>query len=82
LVINICTICEGVEEEVEEVYVAGLLSVGGMIFEGAVDGEGDVVVLTDRGAEVVEEEDVRHAGVGARIDGDCAALQRGEQLDF
>ena len=52
-----------------------------MIFEGAVDGEGDVVVLTDGVAEFFEEEDVRHAGVGARIDGDCATLQRGEQLD-
>jgi hypothetical protein len=52
-----------------------------MIFEGAVDGEGDVVVLTDGVAEFFEEEDIRHAGVGARIDGDCAALKGFEQLD-
>jgi hypothetical protein len=52
-----------------------------MIFEGAVDGEGDVVVLTDRVAEFFEEEDIRHAGVGARIDSDCAALKGFEQLN-
>ena len=61
--------------------MTGLLSVSSMIFEGAVNGEGDVVVLTDGVAEFFEEEDIRHAGVGARIDSDCAALQRGEQLD-
>ena len=61
--------------------MAGLLSVGGMIFEGAVDGEGDVVVLTDGLTEVFEEEDIRHARIGARIDSDCAALKGLEQLD-
>jgi hypothetical protein len=52
-----------------------------MIFEGAVDGEGDVVVLTDGVAEFFEEEDIRHTGVGARIDSDCAALKGFEQLN-
>ena len=61
--------------------MAGLLSVGGMIFEGAVDGERDVVVLADGVAEFFEEEDIRHAGVGARIDSDSAALKGLEQLD-
>ena len=57
------------------------MSVSSMIFEGAVDGEGDVVVLTDGVAEFFEEEDIRHTGVGARIDGDCAALKGLEQLN-
>ena len=81
MVINICTICEGFEEEVEKVDVTGLLSVSSMIFEGAVDGERDVVVLADGIAELFEEEDIRHAGVGARIDSDCAALKGFEQLN-
>jgi hypothetical protein len=49
-----------------------------MIFEGAVDGERDVVVLADGVAEFFKEKNIRHAGVGARIDGDCATLQRSE----
>ena len=46
-----------------------------MIFEGAVDGEGDVVVFADGVAEFFEEEDIGHAGVGVGIDGDCATLK-------
>ena len=61
--------------------MAGLLSVSSMIFEGAVDGEGDVVVLTDGVAEFFEEEDIRHAGVSTGVDGDCAPLKGFEQLD-
>jgi hypothetical protein len=45
-----------------------------MVFEGAVDREGDVVVLTDGLTEFFEEEEIRHAGVGAGINGDCATL--------
>ena len=52
--------------------------VGGMIFEGAINREGDVVVLADGITEVIEEENIRHARVSARIDGDCATLQRSE----
>ena len=61
--------------------MTGLLSVSSMIFEGAVDGERDVVVLADGVAEFFEEENVRHAGVSTGVDGDCAPLKGFEQLD-
>ena len=51
------------------------------MFEGAVDGDGDVVVLADGLTEFFKEEEIRHAGVCTGIDVDCAPLKGLEQFD-
>ena len=45
------------------------------MFEGAVDRDGDVVVLADGLTEFFEEEEISHVGVCAGIDVDCAPLK-------
>ena len=66
------------QDKVNQVNAPLFLIFGGVVLQGFIDLDVDVVALADQLGIVEEEEIVRRGGIGTRIERDTTTLQRSQ----